>query len=65
MSIATADFFELPSGRYRAILADPPWNYRSWTALQASNFNIRLHADNHYPKYLKCHGLPRVGIGML
>ncbi|MCY3753954.1 MAG: MT-A70 family methyltransferase [Alphaproteobacteria bacterium] len=35
-------------GRYRAILADPPWHFRARTALQASNWTIRRDAEKHY-----------------
>ncbi len=34
---------DLPEGRYRAILADPPWTFESW-----GGGNNRS-ADNHYP----------------
>ena len=42
---------DLPAhdGGWRCILADPPWNFKARTALQASNFDSRRDVEKHYP----------------
>lgn len=42
-------FAGLPNARYGAIVADPPWHFRSRTALQTSNWTSRRDAEKHYP----------------
>ena len=37
------------AGGFRVITADPPWQYKSRTALQASNWASRRDVDKHYP----------------
>lgn len=37
-----------PQQRYGAILADPPWHFKSRTALQSSNWTSRRDAEKHY-----------------
>ncbi|HEX3884787.1 MAG TPA: MT-A70 family methyltransferase [Stellaceae bacterium] len=45
----TDDLFdEIPRRRYAAIMADPPWHFRSRTALQSANWNSRRDAEKHY-----------------
>lgn len=34
---------------YQCILADPPWHFKSRTALQVENWNSRRDAERHYP----------------
>ncbi len=41
-------FESLERGTYRAIVADPPWKFRSWTALQMSNPGSRRDVERHY-----------------
>jgi N6-adenosine-specific RNA methylase IME4 len=41
-------FEQLPKRHFRAILADPPWYYKSRTALQSSNWDSRRDAEKHY-----------------
>lgn len=36
------------TGRYAAILADPPWHFRARTALQVGNLTSRRDAEKHY-----------------
>lgn len=39
----------LPRSYYRAIVADPPWRFKSYTALQVENWNSRRDVEKHYP----------------
>ncbi|MEP0323277.1 MT-A70 family methyltransferase [Bauldia litoralis] len=45
----TWPFGEMQPGAYGAIVADPPWHFRSRTALQSSNWTSRRDAEKHYP----------------
>lgn len=38
-----------PAGKYGAIVADPPWRFKSWTALEPGNWHSRRDAEKHYP----------------
>lgn len=38
----------LPKRHFGAILADPPWHFRSRTALQSSNWTSRRDAEKHF-----------------
>lgn len=40
---------DLPQGYYKAIVADPPWLFKSYTALQMQNWNSRRDVEKHYP----------------
>lgn len=42
-------FGSLIPGQYGVIVADPPWQFRSRTALQSTNWHIRRDAEKHYP----------------
>lgn len=45
----SADPFKgLPQGSFQAISADPPWAFKSRTALQMQNFKSRRDAEKHY-----------------
>ena len=37
-----------PDHQFRAIVADPPWHFKSRTALQTANWNSRRDAEKHY-----------------
>lgn len=37
-----------PTGKYGAILADPPWHFRARTALQVGNWTSRRDVEKHY-----------------
>ena len=39
---------EWPEGKFKAIVVDPPWSFRSHTALQSSNWHVRRDAEKHY-----------------
>ncbi len=39
---------QLPDGQFKCIVADPPWHFRSRTALQMSNWTSRRDAEKHY-----------------
>jgi len=41
---------DLPTidGDFRALLIDPPWTFKSRTALQTANWNSRRDAEKHY-----------------
>src|SRR5690606_10886602 len=41
---APAETPPLPQGQYRAILADPPWRFETW-----SSAGLDRAPDNHYP----------------
>jgi len=41
-------FGKLKPGAYRAIVADPPWLYKSYTALRSTNWHSRRDAEKHY-----------------
>lgn len=41
-------FGDLIAGHYGAIVADPPWLFKSRTALQMANWNSRRDAEKHY-----------------
>jgi len=41
-------FFGLQRRHFGAIMADPPWNFRSYTALQTQNPGSRRDVDRHY-----------------
>ena len=41
-------FPNLPRGHFAAIVADPPWHFKSRTALQMQNWNSRRDAEKHY-----------------
>lgn len=45
---AFTDFADIPRGHYRAICADPPWRFKSFTALQSANWSSRRDAEKHY-----------------
>ncbi len=47
--IANWPFGDLEPGKYRAIVADPPWHFRARTALQTRNFQCARDAEKHYP----------------
>lgn len=49
MTVPAAPFDELTSRGYGAILADPPWHFRSRTALKVENWHSRRDAEKHYP----------------
>ena len=40
---------ELPKGPFGCILADPPWQFKSFTALQSQNWDSRRDVEKHYP----------------
>lgn len=42
-------FGNLPRRHFGVIVADPPWHFKSRTALQMQNFNSRRDAEKHYP----------------
>lgn len=42
-------FADLPRGRFGCILADPPWAFKSYTALTKANEKIRRDVEKHYP----------------
>lgn len=44
----TDPFAGLPRNHFRAIVADPPWHFRSRTALQVTNWNSRRDVEKHY-----------------
>jgi len=45
----TADpFAELPRGYFGCIAADPPWQFKSRTALQLTNWTSRRNVEKHY-----------------
>lgn len=49
--VAGADpwpFGDLPRRHFGCIVADPPWAYKSRTALQSSNWHSRRDAEKHY-----------------
>ena len=39
----------LPRRHYRAIVADPPWKFKSYTAIQSANPESRRDVERHYP----------------
>lgn len=39
---------DLPQQHYAAILADPPWQFKSYTALQSQNWESRRDVEKHY-----------------
>ena len=41
-------FAGLETGKYRVIVADPPWHFRARTALQVGNWTSRRDAEKHY-----------------
>src|SRR5215831_13715269 len=41
-------FKSLRKHRYRAIVADPPWHFKSYTKLDRNNFKTRRDAEKHY-----------------
>jgi N6-adenosine-specific RNA methylase IME4 len=41
-------FAGLQRKHYGAIVIDPPWHFRSHTALQSSNWHSRRDAEKHY-----------------
>jgi N6-adenosine-specific RNA methylase IME4 len=41
-------FGDLRPGHYAAILADPPWHFRTYTKLDENNWNGRRDAEKHY-----------------
>jgi N6-adenosine-specific RNA methylase IME4 len=41
-------FDGLPRGHFRAIAADPPQRFKSYTALQVANWNSRRDVEKHY-----------------
>lgn len=43
-----APFTGLPRGHYRVILADPAQAFKSYTALQSSNWDSRRDVEKHY-----------------
>ena len=38
----------LPVQHFGVILADPPWHFKSYTALQMSNPGFRRDVERHY-----------------
>lgn len=42
-------FESIPKGRYKAIVADPPWHFKARTALQMENWSSRRDVEKHYP----------------
>lgn len=42
-------FGDLPCGHFRAIVADPPWHFRSRTSLESRNWTSARDAEKHYP----------------
>lgn len=42
-------FAGLKRGHYAAICADPPWQFKSYTALQMANPESRRDVERHYP----------------
>ncbi len=48
MSIAWP-FEGLERGKYKALLIDPPWNFKARTALQTRNFDSARDVEKHYP----------------
>lgn len=45
---APAPFERLQRNHYRALLIDPPWHFKTRTALQMQNWNSRRDAEKHY-----------------
>ena len=41
-------FRDLPKNHYSAIVADPPWRFKSYTALQTANPGSRRDVERHY-----------------
>ena len=41
-------FSGIDAGTYRCIAADPPWSFRSFTALQSQNWDSRRDVEKHY-----------------
>jgi N6-adenosine-specific RNA methylase IME4 len=39
---------DLPKKYFRAILADPPWRFKSYTSLDDENWDIRRDVEKHY-----------------
>ncbi len=39
---------ELPRGQFKAIYADPPWHYKSYTSVQSQNPASRRDVERHY-----------------
>lgn len=39
---------DLPQGHFKALVVDPPWNFKSRTALQMQNWHSRRDAEKHY-----------------
>jgi N6-adenosine-specific RNA methylase IME4 len=44
----TWPFGDLERGKFKAIVADPPWHFRARTALQVGNWTSRRDAEKHY-----------------
>lgn len=47
-TIVDGPFAGLPRGQARVIAADPPWKFKSRTALQSTNWHSRRDAEKHY-----------------
>lgn len=47
--VAGDPFSGLRPNGYAAISADPPWRFKSRTALQSENWNSRRDVEKHYP----------------
>ena len=45
---APAPFDGLLRNHYRALVIDPPWRFKSYTALQSANWRSRRDAEKHY-----------------
>jgi N6-adenosine-specific RNA methylase IME4 len=48
VSVPLWPFHDLSRGVYRAIVADPPWHFKSYTALQTENWDSRRDVEKHY-----------------
>lgn len=44
----TRAFCDLPRRHFAAIMVDPPWHFKSRTALQVANWDSRRDAEKHY-----------------
>lgn len=45
-------FADLPKRHFAAIAADPPWRFKSRTAIQSANWKSPRHTERHYPTML-------------